>query len=110
MKIKKNLSESITASDMDKILLSNFYNYNSLKKDIVKLKKAYLNYIEEELKKVNIGYPVDEVGDLLYELYVKYDEREVDYDFEELMDKIMNITKNKLKKFFEELKEDISKL
>lgn len=108
MKNKKNSPRPITVSDMDKILLSS--SYNDLKKDIAKLKKMYLNYIEAELEKIDTGYPVDEVGDFLYELYTKYDEREVDYDFEELMDKIIDKTKNKLKEFFKDLKEDISKL
>lgn len=108
MKSKKNSPKLITASDMDKFLLSS--SYSGLNRDIAKLKKAYFDYISEEIKKIDVGYPINDVGDLLYELHTKYEEQGIDYDFEELMDKIMNRVKNRLKEFLKDLKEDISKI
>jgi len=81
-----------------------------VERDIKRLKNAYLNYIEAELERIIEGYPIDEVGDLVYELYTKYDERGVDYDFEELMDRIVSVTQNKLRKSFKELKDEILRI
>ena len=98
---------SATVSDMDKILLG---SKSVSKADINKVKRVYLDYVKKKLEEINEGFPLDEGASVVYELQEKYNNMEIDYDFDTLLDRLMDELDSGLKNFFKEFKRNITNL
>lgn len=98
---------SATVSDMDKILLG---SKGVSKADINKVKRVYLDYVKRKLEEINEGFPLDEGASVVYELQEKYNNAEIDYDFDTLLDRLMDELDSGLKSFFKEFKRNIANL